>query len=377
MLQAPVVEAAVASQTRILDALAADASIQPNAPNYHYNIAEAGFNFVDDECTSYFNTLFFLDRTRERNKNLLLNAAQTTNAILSVTGATSLTLAVVAQAFGLGVNITDIVSNTYLYQLPPAVTLGFVREMRLAYRNGAAARRADINSRTKAYTQIQEYLSLCLPPTIEGKLVEVIKAARVFPDPVTGTNPTFGLNIGSVPIASRQALEQAISQTVLPNSTTPMPTSLSDPQRGQRPSDISSYQRSLCVEPDGKIGDKTLEAVHDFLRGALPGQEANVKDIGPREQRLLRGAGDCKARGFRSAFEVGAYGVNVPNMPNTKTRILELQRAVRDKVDPNLPLSGELDAATRNAVRALRKKLNLNDSDAVDEQLHRQLFQNL
>jgi peptidoglycan hydrolase-like protein with peptidoglycan-binding domain len=384
ILQAPTVEASVNNQIRILNALAADANISPGAPYYYYNIAEAGFNFVDDECTAYFNTLFFLDRQRERDKSVLLSAAQTTNAILSVTGAATKTLAVVAQAFGLGVNLTDIVANTYLYQLPPAVTLGFVKELRLAYRNGAAVRRAEINSPVKAYTQIQEYLSLCLPPTIESKLVEVIKAARAFPDPVTGANrTTFGLNIGSMPVASRPQLEEAINRTVLPSSTTQIPEGIK--QTGLQPSVIAAYQQAICIQsPDGKVGAQTLRAVQDYLSGRERRRHPAVARIGPREESLLQEAvnqvGACRSKGFRNAYEVGAFGILVGGV-QPAARIAEIQQSLQrhlqgqklfvNSTEVVLSDDGRMTPATRAAIRKFReiKKLGPEKGDEIDHDL--------
>ena len=104
---------------------------------------------------------------------------------MGVTGATTKSISIVAQAFGLGIVSTDLVAGTYLYQVPPATALGFVRELQLAYRNGIADRKAMINSPSAAYQAIQNYLSLCLPPTIEAKVAEHIAAARAVADPAS------------------------------------------------------------------------------------------------------------------------------------------------------------------------------------------------
>jgi hypothetical protein len=204
------VEASSAARGRILDAFAADAGAPPNHPDYWNLVALAGFNYVDDECRSYFQQLFFLNRERDRIKGGLGSASAATAAILSATGATATSLAVVAQAFGLGMAATDIVAGAYLYQLPPAVTQGFVREMQLAYREGAAARRALIASAPAAYQAIQGYLELCLPPTIEAKIAEHVSSARAVPDPASrARGSTFGINIIAVPPASRTELLDA------------------------------------------------------------------------------------------------------------------------------------------------------------------------
>ena len=129
------------NQIIILTALAQDANLGAVTPADWYQITEAGFNFVDDQCRLYFNELFFLNRDKERNKSLLIAGAATTAAILAATGGSKLSLEVVAQAFGFGGIANELVLGTYLYQLPPATTLGFVKEMQLAY---AKAQQIDV-----------------------------------------------------------------------------------------------------------------------------------------------------------------------------------------------------------------------------------------
>ncbi len=217
VLDAAAVASAAANHQQILAALAADASISPASPSFYYYVAEAGFNYIDDECRTYFQQLFFLDRDRDRIKSGLGAASATTAAILGVTGASVMSMAIVAQAFGLGLAATDIVANAYLFQLPPSTTQGFVKEMQLAYREGAAVRAGLIVTPTAAYHAVQEYLSLCLPPTIESKLAEHIKAARATPDPASGSRSTsFGINLVAAPSVSREQIRTMSGATAPP-----------------------------------------------------------------------------------------------------------------------------------------------------------------
>src|SRR5262249_3935432 len=77
------------NQMRILAALANDASISLGAPGSWYEVSQAGFNFVDDECRAYFNAIFFLNRDKDQLKSGLSAVGATTAAILGVTGASS------------------------------------------------------------------------------------------------------------------------------------------------------------------------------------------------------------------------------------------------------------------------------------------------
>jgi hypothetical protein len=195
------VQTASYNKSVILDALARDVRVDPNDSGYYYKVTEAGFNYVDDQCTSYFVYLFHLDRGREQLKTGLTAASATTAAILGVTKASAPSLAIVAAAFGLASTGTDIVAGTYLYRLPPATTQGFVAKLQLAYRDGAAANRALINSPTSAYYHIQRYLSLCLPPTIEAEVTKQISSAGAIAVP-SGTGAFFDVQSVGAPAST-------------------------------------------------------------------------------------------------------------------------------------------------------------------------------
>ena len=84
------VQSAAANQATIVEALAADAGLAPGDPEYYYRAAEAGFNFVDDQCSAYFDYMFFFDRRRNELKSGLATAGATTGAILGLTNASTM-----------------------------------------------------------------------------------------------------------------------------------------------------------------------------------------------------------------------------------------------------------------------------------------------
>ena len=137
------VEAATNNQIVIIRALARDAGYDPDSSVDYYRVAEAGFNYVDDQCRAYFDEIFFIDRERSQLKSGLAAASGTTAAILGVTNASTLTLSVVASAFGFASAATDILAGTYLYALPPATTQGLVNKLQAAYRGAAATVRSE------------------------------------------------------------------------------------------------------------------------------------------------------------------------------------------------------------------------------------------
>ncbi len=259
------VQTAATNQGTIIYALAQDAGYaHPEMGGIdYYRVAEAGFNYVDDQCSAYFDTIFFLDRERSQLKSGLAAASSTTAAILGVTNASTLSLSVVASAFGLASAGTDILAGTYLYSLPPATTQGLVNKLQIAYRDAAARTRADITTPTAAYHQIQSYLALCLPPTIETEVANQVNAATAVGVSVAGGS--IAVRTGSS-LPDRSTIPPSQAVFVAPVSSThghivPLPKEVLINPTGINSfekyhlftSMISTLQGALCAKQDGNV----------------------------------------------------------------------------------------------------------------------------
>src|SRR4051812_18373718 len=201
IIDAASVESASSNTRRILHALALDAGVDPVAPSDWYLVAEAGFNYIDDQCKAYFHEQFSLGSERAGIRSGVTAAGQATAAILSVTGSPAMGLAVLAQALGLGASATDLAAGSYVSRLPPTTTYDFVQRLQRAFRAAAAGHRARINTPTAAYYVNQRYLDLCLPPRIEVEITKQITLAGTVQAP-RGSGSLFPVEIASVPSAS-------------------------------------------------------------------------------------------------------------------------------------------------------------------------------
>jgi hypothetical protein len=292
VLDATAVQTAANNRIAITNALALDASdggVFTDGTDHYYKIAEAGFNYVDDQCQAYFDSIFFIDRERSQFKSGLAAASATTAAILGVTGASTLSLSVVASAFGFASAATDIVAGTYLYSLPPATTQGLVNRLQTAYRGQASKFRAEINSPTAAYHQIQNYLALCLPPRIEAEVIRTVSAAGVTVMPgssgasfsVESAGPVAGPAIGTFNIpASRAAFVAPIA--------TPHARTLPSPvlgAKGLTPFEkdldqvtMKEIQSALCSQPNGNL--KSLrDDMLEFFQAGTPNDRIRADRI--------------------------------------------------------------------------------------------------
>lgn len=273
ILDAPAVEVATGNKIRIMTALAKDAGYSPSSVSNYYDVAQAGFNFVDDQCRSYFNELYLLDRDVKTRKSAISAVSQTTSAILGITGAPALTISIVAQAFGLANNATDIAGNSFLYSLPPATTKGFVRSLHIAYRNAVASRRTNMTS-VEAYYHIQSYLDLCLPSTIEARLTEYVGKAQAYSDNANA-NPGafFDLSVSSSASEIQVVNDGRTKLQEVKPIRKPGSNKIGEIEIAMQDSEIRAFQKMLCVKIDGDlgpIGSQTRKAVMAYLRTIDP-----------------------------------------------------------------------------------------------------------
>ncbi|MBU2326578.1 MAG: hypothetical protein KJ755_04350 [Alphaproteobacteria bacterium] len=310
VLQGPSVEAASSNRSTVLDGLRRDAGYG-NVEAGWYDVTLAGFNYVDDACSAYFDRLFKLNRRKDAIRSTLSVGGQTTNAILFATKASQLSMAVVAQAFGLASSLTDIVSGTYLYQLPPATTKSFVAKLSRAYREGAAQQKSGINGPASAYGYVRGYLDLCLTATIEASLVEHVGAATAVPVSAPG-----GSSVG-VKVGSERDPEVAAALQEPASATTPLPPQ--GPRRDvPRFSALISTERLkriqalVCVPSDGQPGPATDQAIRQFLLGRnVLRPDTETTGITSAEVEMLTEEADlaagktCAQRGVKDAFDAG------------------------------------------------------------------------
>jgi hypothetical protein len=387
------VEAASANKFVLLRALASDASIRGELPSDWYLVAEAGFNFIDDQCRAYFDELFFLNRRAERLKTGLTVADKTTAAILAVTGATTPTMNIVAQAFGVGIHAVDLIAGTYLYQLPPATTQGFVTKLQTAYRRGAARNRSQIDTPTAAYHAIQRYLDLCLPPRIEAEINKQVNGTTA--RAVIGDGSTVDIETASppgpapvdtlvLPSAPRRAIEPGNRQSnVRPGITDQTPkfpeaADLLTPYREKLHTQryVVSVQDSLCVPASerGTVGPmtKALVAIFEasYRRATKDGKLSDA------EVAEIKGQGTCVLGGPRNYFEKRTYPDNADGVSAVANLIAGLRRTAAGKDLPEgTTLEGARDVIAQvRADPTIRPKLTLQMPAGMEKQVTRDLL---
>jgi hypothetical protein len=231
-----------------------------------YNVAVAGFNFIDDQCANYFDRLFYVQRDKQLADNVLLAGSQATSAILTITKASTITLGVVAAAFGFSSTAVDSVAGTFLYQLPPSTTYGFVKDIQSAYREGVDPKK--ITTPAEAYHVMQDYLAICLPPNIEARVLERVAGTKATPTAPTGGNAAPGVELGDKTAPPAKIVKVIATQPipVPPTPTTRIPGALDDYEAFFNPVALAKIQNSLCVEPTSNWDTETRTGIVNFFQ---------------------------------------------------------------------------------------------------------------
>jgi hypothetical protein len=181
------------NQTRVMNAFLENVqgrNVDPSRVWYYATIQ--GFNFVDTECSKYLDELYALDHGRERAKSAIDSTGLLVNAILAAEPVSTVTMAIVTQAFGLASKYSDTFANSYLFSGHSSTVHNVVEKMQVAYRAEVMSDPDAITSEPEAYLSIRNYLELCLPPTIEAKIEEKlagVKATAAPPSAEEGARP--------------------------------------------------------------------------------------------------------------------------------------------------------------------------------------------
>jgi hypothetical protein len=192
VMSAAAIEQASQSQVAVVDAMIyasvgrrADVFVPVGRAEWH-RVVLAGFNIIDDACESYIHDLWVTDRRKSRALGIITSTGAATSAIIAANANPSaITLAILTQAFGLAHNLVNDVSESYLFTKNPATIQTIVRKLRFGYRQDLADNLGNesypLASYPAAYHHMREYLSLCLPPTIEAEIEGILNVSKAVP----------------------------------------------------------------------------------------------------------------------------------------------------------------------------------------------------
>jgi hypothetical protein len=228
------------------------------------------------------------------------------------------------------------------------------------------AKRAEISSRILRGMKLS---------TIDYPLAAALSDLEAYYRAGTFTGGLLSTNEVLAADAQRAALEKAEEQGIL-DPVAPLPPALprTPPFKDKAPPrDVTGFQAALCLPQDGKVGPDLLAAAGNFISARDGGKVPKFTAIGKRTEAALRDAEDfvpdCRKAGFKSAYEVGAFGVPSGAIAPAD-RIKELQKQI------GVTQSGKLDQATRDVVARMRRDKNIDPPlvGEIDRKFMLQLF---
>jgi hypothetical protein len=320
-------------QDRMVDALIEKAGfprgtyIPPGSSQWKF-VAQAGLFEVDLVCDRYLASLFAFNREQRAGRQILTAAGAGTAAIMGITGAPGVSVALVAAAFGLAANVFDAGVNSVLFTISPTAVRAIAAKGRQVY--VANIKWETVNSRPMMMSVVQTYLSQCTPAAIEAN---IDNAATGAPS-VASSDARIALQAAMAAAPSSSVAQSAVtfnSEPVNPGGTaTPLHPPPSELARnvadGERPfieslAQAERLQRALGVKADGDLGPagtngETRMAIAQFRGGPMrrTGNHATTPSdlVDDTLNTTLIKAGPMPTV-FKSPFERGLLGNQLPD----------------------------------------------------------------
>lgn len=271
----------------------------------------AGMNDIDRRCDAY---LTWLD-TQRRNRPAVLEqisaTGTATSGILSVTGAGTKAMALVATAFGLAGATYGTWNSRLLLAVDHSTVQALVYRRQEQFRQDNSSAIKSVSDRPTAIYLLRGYLRICMPMTIETDInstitlvqsdapQSVVRAAIVRPAGIAGAISDVGK-----PFPEPKRYEN-------PN----LKNKLTDKERGLSDSRIAELQRALCIktptESFGPRGSEIRKAMSEFFVGAGLGasetitSDRMVNRLSDAADDLIGEGETCQSKGYANARAVG------------------------------------------------------------------------
>lgn len=160
-----------------------------NTPIAKTNYVEARANlfaYIDHRCDAYIDAIFWAHRTRGAATSTNNAVSTATAGIVGATGGSVKALTILAAAFGLNGSLFDAYYDSVLYGLNPSGVQNLINEARRLYRASDTLSN-EIASEGVLLLQVQGYMRLCTPATIEYLVNDSIAKAKLV-DATKGEN---------------------------------------------------------------------------------------------------------------------------------------------------------------------------------------------
>ena len=308
-------------------------------------LVQAGMNDIDLRCDGYLAWLHDKRASREPILKQLAALGGATAAILRATDVGATPIALAGIAFGLAAETFTNIDLRLLNGVDYTTVQSVVRDNRTQFRGNNL--NLVIDNRPAAIYVLRNYLSICMPSSIEMSINNTINVYhRGGPDALR--TPQLALRSATATSSTSAAVRGAPIRVDRPPPITPPPIAVMAGAMGPVEGAVSvasgtALQRTLCVVETGEFDTATRAQLRLFNAASLYPSDGSATDKLATDADLtrLRSAQrkfpSCQASGFRNGFEVGLFS----RFGTTKMRD-DLKTAL---IAAKLPVPPSLNAA--------------------------------
>jgi len=161
-------------------------------------VIQAGIQYSDSRCDAYIGALYRVNKDLKADVQKLNSVGTATAALMGITKSAATEIAAAAVLFGYAEESINISGSRILFEMDPASIRSLVKGSQTAFKS---ALEPNYQDRTGAFTVIREYITLCLPSTIEAEINNAAKNAVQIAssgNPAKGVAPAVSINESQV-----------------------------------------------------------------------------------------------------------------------------------------------------------------------------------
>lgn len=348
-------------------------------------LVQAGMNDIDLRCDGYLAWLHDKRASREPILKQLAAMGGATAAILRATDVGATPIALAGIAFGLAAETFTNVDLRLLSGVDYTTVQSVVRDNRTQFRINNL--NLVIDNRPAAIYVLRNYLSICMPSSIEMSINNTINVYhRGGPDALRNT--PVGLMSAPATASTSASVRSANIRIDRPPPIVPPPAKLMQDSIGPVERSITltsgiALQRALCAAETGAFDSATRTQLRNFNVASLYPSDASATDRLTTDADLarLREAQrlfpNCQGSGFKSGFEQGLFARFGER--RVRSDLKAALAAAQMPVPAGLDATGSIpaDNSIRQAIASLRTKYGLPGQPVFDRTFYDTMLNNI
>ena len=360
-------------------------------------LVQAGMNDIDLRCDNYLSWLHDKRSSREPILKELAVLGGAAAAILRATEVSATPIALTAIAFGIAAESFANYDLRILSGVDYTTVQSVVRGNRTQFR--ANNLRLVIDNRPAAIYVLRNYLSICLPASIEMSINNTVNVFhRGGPEALRSEQVLLRTPAATSATSAAVRGAQVAIRSDRPPPPTPavkskIPGAIGDVENNSVSlEDGKAFQRTICIDSaDGNFGPKgssTRVALQNFFKAQYYPRDNLAPDTiaTDADLRRLRDAqatfAACRATGLANAFEVGVFsrpvdvGGAIDPMKNVSDIVVALEKAniAVPSTLRSTTFGPPVAAALRQVIPQLRQIYNLQGPAELDRPLYNRIL---